>query len=433
MNTSLQTSQAWLARAEQKIPGGVNSPVRAFTGVGGTPVFIERATGAELIDVAGRHYVDYVGSWGPMIAGHAHPHVIQAVQQAASRGLSYGAPTPGEVSMAERLCELIPMLEQVRLVNSGTEATMSALRLARGATGRDKIIKFAGCYHGHADSFLVNAGSGALTLGVPSSPGVPAALADLTITLPYNDSEAVRSLMQDMGDEIAAIIVEPVAGNMNCIPPLPGFLESLRECCDEHGSILIFDEVMTGFRIALGGAQQVFGVTADLVTYGKVIGGGMPLGAFGGKHALMQQIAPAGPIYQAGTLSGNPIAVAAGMANLDLITVDGFYPQLAIGTAALVNGLQQAARAQGVALATVHIGGMFGVFFSDLDKVTTFEQVMACQLDVFKQFFHGMLERGHYFAPSAYEAGFVSAAHTPAVIQSTVDAARATFAAISTA
>ncbi len=422
MSVSQHNSQEWLARAEQKIPGGVNSPVRAFAGVGGTPVFIERAEGAELIDVDGQRYIDYVGSWGPMIAGHAHPHVIEAVQQAATRGLSYGAPTPGEVTMAERLCELIPSLEQVRLVNSGTEATMSALRLARGATGRDKVIKFSGCYHGHGDSFLVNAGSGALTLGVPSSPGVPKCLADLTITLPYNDSDSVQQVMSEMGDQIAAIIVEPVAGNMNCILPEPGFLETLREQCDQAGSVLIFDEVMTGFRIALGGAQEVFGVTADLVTYGKVIGGGMPLGAFGGKRSLMQQIAPAGPVYQAGTLSGNPVAVAAGMANLDLITAQGFYSQLSDKTQMLVNGIQQAANQADVALTTVQVGGMFGLFFTRLDKVSTFDQVMQGDLEQFKQFFHSMLQRGHYFAPSAYEAGFVSQAHSEDTIKKTIAA-----------
>lgn len=422
MSVSRHNSQEWLARAEQKIPGGVNSPVRAFAGVGGTPVFIEQAEGAELIDVDGQRYIDYVGSWGPMIAGHAHPHVIEAVQQAATRGLSYGAPTPGEVTMAERLCELIPSLEQVRLVNSGTEATMSALRLARGATGRDKVIKFSGCYHGHGDSFLVNAGSGALTLGVPSSPGVPKCLADLTITLPYNDSDSVRQVMTEIGDQIAAIIVEPVAGNMNCILPEPGFLETLRECCDQAGSVLIFDEVMTGFRVGLGGAQEVFGVTADLVTYGKVIGGGMPLGAFGGKWSLMQQIAPAGPVYQAGTLSGNPIAVAAGMANLDLITAQGFYSQLNEKTQMLVDGIQQAADQASVALTTVQVGGMFGLFFTQLDKVSTFDQVMQGNLEQFKQFFHAMLQRGHYFAPSAYEAGFVSQAHSKDTIQKTIAA-----------
>ncbi len=424
MTTDSNTSEYWLNRAELKIPGGVNSPVRAFAGVGGTPVFIDKAEGAYLIDVEGKRYVDYVGSWGPMIAGHAHPHVIEAVQRAASRGLSYGAPTPGEVTMAERLCELIPNLDQVRLVNSGTEATMSALRLARGATGRDKVIKFTGCYHGHGDSFLVNAGSGALTLGVPSSPGVPAQLADLTISLPYNDSDAVRQVMADMGNEIAAVIVEPVAGNMNCILPLPGFLETLRECCDDHGSVLIFDEVMTGFRVALGGAQTVFGVSADLMTYGKVIGGGMPLGAFGGKRELMQQIAPTGPVYQAGTLSGNPIAVAAGMANLDLITEPDFYPQLGQSTAALVDGIQQAAEQTGVPMTSVSVGGMFGLFFTDQNSVSTFDQVSNCRLEQFKAFFHGMLDRGHYFAPSAYEAGFVSAAHSNSLIESTVAAAK---------
>ncbi len=365
-----------------------------------------------------------------MIAGHAHPHVVAAVQQAAARGLSYGAPTPGEVSMADRLCALIPGLDQVRLVNSGTEATMSALRLARGATGRDKVIKFAGCYHGHGDSFLVQAGSGALTLGVPSSPGVPAALADLTVTLPFNDIDALHTLMDACGDEIAAIIVEPVAGNMNMIKPVPGFLEALRARCDQHGAVLIFDEVMTGFRIALGGAQQMFGVQADLVTYGKVIGGGMPMGAFGGKRELMQQISPTGPVYQAGTLSGNPVAVAAGMANLDLICVDGFYDELGCKTQQLVQGLQQAANHAGVALATVSLGGMFGVFFTDQQAVTSFAQVQACDLERFKRFFHGMLERGHYFAPSAFEAGFVSQAHDLDTISATVAAAAEVLAAI---
>jgi len=420
---SYHDSEIWMQRAQQHIPGGVNSPVRAFAAVGGTPVFIERSQGACLIDVDGNRYIDYVGSWGPMIAGHAHPHVIEAVQQAATRGLSYGAPTPGEVTMADRLCALIPGLDQVRLVNSGTEATMSALRLARGATGRDKVIKFAGCYHGHGDSFLVNAGSGALTFGVPSSPGVPAALADLTVTLPYNDIDALHELMDEIGDEVAAIIVEPVTGNMNMIKPLPDFLQALRVRCDQHGAVLIFDEVMTGFRVALGGAQQVFGVQADLVTYGKVIGGGMPMGAFGGKRELMQQISPTGPIYQAGTLSGNPIAVAAGMANLDLITADGFYEELGSKTEQLVQGVQQAADAAGVAMATVSLGGMFGLFFTDQDEVISFAQVQACDLQRFKHFFHGMLERGHYFAPSAFEAGFVSQAHDHDIINATVAAA----------
>ncbi len=427
---SYHDSEIWMQRAQQHIPGGVNSPVRAFAAVGGTPVFIERSEGACLIDVDGNRYIDYVGSWGPMIAGHAHPHVIEAVQQAATRGLSYGAPTPGEVTMADRLCELIPGLDQVRLVNSGTEATMSALRLARGATGRDKVIKFAGCYHGHGDSFLVNAGSGALTFGVPSSPGVPAVLADLTVTLPYNDIDALHELMDEIGDEVAAIIVEPVTGNMNMIKPLPDFLQALRVRCDQHGAVLIFDEVMTGFRVALGGAQQVFDVQADLVTYGKVIGGGMPMGAFGGKRELMQQISPTGPIYQAGTLSGNPIAVAAGMANLDLITADGFYEDLGSKTEQLVQGVQKAADTAGVAMATVSLGGMFGLFFTDQDVVTSFAQVQACDLQRFKQFFHGMLERGHYFAPSAFEAGFVSQAHTADTIAGTIAAATEVFAAM---
>ncbi|MCG8464562.1 MAG: glutamate-1-semialdehyde 2,1-aminomutase, partial [Xanthomonadales bacterium] len=324
----MNSSSEWIERARRHIPGGVNSPVRAFQAVGGDPVFFERAEGAYLFDVSERRYIDYVGSWGPMIAGHSHPHVVKAVQEAAAKGLSFGAPTPDEVTLAERICELVPGLEMVRMVNSGTEATMSALRLARAATGRDQVIKFEGCYHGHGDSFLVKAGSGALTLGVPSSPGVPKALADLTVTLPFNDINAVAETLKAQGDQVAAIIVEPVAGNMNCIPPAPGFLEGLRSLCDEHGVVLIFDEVMTGFRVALGGAQALYNVTPDLSTFGKVIGAGMPVGALGGKKALMEQIAPSGPVYQAGTLSGNPVAMAAGHANLDLITEEGFYASI---------------------------------------------------------------------------------------------------------
>ncbi|HET6592868.1 MAG TPA: glutamate-1-semialdehyde 2,1-aminomutase, partial [Xanthomonadales bacterium] len=341
----MNSSHELIARARVHIPGGVNSPVRAFNGVGGDPVFFERAAGACLIDVEGRSYIDYVGSWGPMIAGHAHPKIVAAVQQAASRGLSFGAPCPAEVEMAERLCAIVPGLDMVRMVNSGTEATMSAIRLARGATGRDAIIKFEGCYHGHADSFLVKAGSGALTLGIPNSPGVPAAVADLTITLPYNDIGAVRECLAARGREVAAIIVEPVAGNMNCIPPVDGFLQGLREACDEAGCLLIFDEVMTGFRVALQGAQGLYGITPDLSTFGKVIGGGMPVGAFGGKREYMEQVAPSGPVYQAGTLSGNPVAMAAGLANLDLICADGFFAALGESTERLTCGLQQAADA----------------------------------------------------------------------------------------
>ena len=428
--TLAQTNTELLDRARLHIPGGVNSPVRAFNGVGGDPLFFERAEGSRLYAVNGRAYIDYIGSWGPMIAGHAHPDVIKAVQQAAARGLSYGAPTPGEVTMAERLCDLVPSLDLVRMVNSGTEACMSAIRLARAATGRDRIIKFEGCYHGHADSFLVKAGSGALTLGVPNSPGVPAALADLTMTLPYNDLEAVRQALEVSGDEVAAIIVEPVTGNMNCILPAEGYLEGLRRLCDENGVVLIFDEVMTGFRVALGGAQGLFGVTPDLSCFGKVIGAGMPVGAFGGKRDIMELVAPVGPVYQAGTLSGNPVAMAAGLANLDLITAPGFYECLTDKTAALIDGLREASRATGVPMAFSQAGGMFGFFFTDAPEVTSFAEVMACDQDAFKRFFHAMLEAGIYLAPSAFEAGFVSQAHTEDDIRETAAAARAALEAM---
>jgi glutamate-1-semialdehyde 2,1-aminomutase len=410
------------------IPGGVNSPVRAFKGVGGNPVFIDHASGCHLFDVDGRRYVDYVGSWGPMVAGHAHPKVTEAVRAAAGKGLSFGTPCAAEVQMAERVCELVPALEMVRMVNSGTEACMSAIRLARGYTGRDKIIKFEGCYHGHADSFLVKAGSGALTLGVPTSPGVPAGCADLTLTAPYNDLEAVSKLMAECGPAVACIIVEPVAGNMNCIPPRPGFLQGLRELCDAHGSVLIFDEVMTGFRVALGGAQSLYGISPDLSTFGKVIGAGMPVGAFGGKAEIMQQIAPTGPVYQAGTLSGNPVAMAAGLANLALISEPGFYERLNATAQRLCNGLRQAAKAAGVSLSTNQVGGMYGMFFGEHDPVTCFDQVMACDAERFGQFFHAMLARGVYLAPSAFEAGFVSSAHTDTDIDFTVQAAADSFA-----
>ena len=424
----MNSSHELIARARVHIPGGVNSPVRAFNGVGGDPVFFERAAGACLIDVEGRSYIDYVGSWGPMIAGHAHPKIVAAVQQAASRGLSFGAPCPAEVEMAERLCAIVPGLDMVRMVNSGTEATMSAIRLARGATGRDAIIKFEGCYHGHADSFLVKAGSGALTLGIPNSPGVPAAVADLTITLPYNDIGAVRECLAARGREVAAIIVEPVAGNMNCIPPVDGFLQGLREACDEAGCLLIFDEVMTGFRVALQGAQGLYGITPDLSTFGKVIGGGMPVGAFGGKREYMEQVAPSGPVYQAGTLSGNPVAMAAGLANLDLICADGFFAALGESTERLTCGLQQAADAAGVPVLTTRVGGMFGLFFTDAKKVVNFAQAGNCNVEAFRKFFHLMLERGVYLAPSAFEAGFVSSAHTGEHIGATIAAARESFA-----
>ena len=423
----MNTSKDLLSRARVRIPGGVNSPVRAFNGVGGDPLFFRSAAGALLTDVDGRDYIDYVGSWGPMIHGHNHPVILKAVQSAASRGLSFGAPAPDEVSMAEKLCELVPGMDQVRMVNSGTEATMSAIRLARAATGRDLILKFEGCYHGHADSFLVQAGSGAATLGEPNSPGVPAALAELTLNAPYNDKAAVDRVFSEHGDRIAAIIVEPVAGNMNCVLPVDGFLEHLRSVCDRHGSVLIFDEVMTGFRVARGGAQALFGVQADLVTLGKVIGGGMPVGAFGGKSGLMEQIAPSGPVYQAGTLSGNPVAMAAGLANLQLLEEPGFYEQLEDKTVTLARGLQKAADATGVAVNTVACGGMFGLFFTGRGRVENFQQSVACNAGQFKTFFHAMLDRGVYLAPSMFEAGFLSQAHTDEQIQQTITAAAASF------
>ena len=416
-------------RARARIPGGVNSPVRAFAGVGGDPVFFDRADGACLFDVDGKRYIDYVGSWGPMICGHAHPRIIEAVRRAAGRGLSFGTPSPGEVTMAEKLCELVPSLDRVRMVNSGTEATMSALRLARAATGRDRFIKFEGNYHGHADSFLVKAGSGAQTLGVPTSPGVPAALAELTLNARFNDLDSVRRLFEANPDAVACVIVEPVAGNMNCIPPVAGFLEGLRALCDEHGAVLLFDEVMTGFRVARGGAQALWGVTPDLTCFGKVIGAGMPVGAFGGKAELMKLVAPEGPVYQAGTLSGNPVAMAAGIANLELIAEPGFYDRLGATGRALAEGLKAAADHAGVPLATVAVGGMFGLFFTDAEKVENFDQAAACDLEAFRRFFHGMLERGFSLAPSAFEAGFVSSAHGDAEIEATLQAAGAVFAA----
>ena len=416
-----------LKQAQQVIPGGVNSPVRAFNGVGGTPPFIDRAEGAYLFDVDDKRYIDYVGSWGPMILGHAHPDVIAAVKAQADKGLSFGAPTELEIQMAERLCELVPSLEQVRMVNSGTEATMSAIRLARGATGRDLLVKFEGCYHGHADALLVKAGSGALTLGVPTSPGVPADVAAHTLTLPFNDSEAVVNCFQQHGDKIACVIVEPVAGNMNCVPPQPGFLEGLRGQCSQHGAILIFDEVMTGFRVALGGAQAHYGVTPDLTTLGKIVGGGMPVGAFGGRRDIMQQLAPAGPVYQAGTLSGNPLAMAAGLATLNGISQPGFYAELSSRTEQLCAGLSAAADAAGIALTTQSVGAMFGLFFTEQPEVSRFDQVMACDTDRFAKFFHAMLDQGVNLAPSAFEAGFVSAAHSGADIQATIEAASTAF------
>ena len=413
--------------AKRVIPGGVNSPVRSFSGVGGTPVFIDHASGAYIYDSQGNRYIDYVGSWGPMILGHAHPEVIAAVRDAAEKGLSFGAPTEIETIMAQRVTELVPSIDLVRMVSSGTEATMSAIRLARGYTGRDKIVKFEGCYHGHSDSLLVKAGSGALTLGVPSSPGVPAAFAENTITLSYNDSDAVKTLFNEIGEQIACIIVEPVAGNMNCIPPVPGFLETLRQVCDQYGSVLIFDEVMTGFRVGLHGAQGVYGITPDLTTLGKVIGGGMPVGAFGGKRKIMECLAPLGPVYQAGTLSGNPVAMAAGLKTLELISRPGFFEELTAKTEKLTAGMKQRAQQAGIALSTNAVGGMFGLFFTEAERVTSFAQAMQCDQNLFKRFFHAMLEQGVYLAPSAFEAGFVSIAHTEEDLNQTLDTAEAIF------
>ena len=416
--------------AKKVIPGGVNSPVRSFSGVGGTPVYIDHAKGPYIFDSENNRYIDYVGSWGPMILGHAHPEVIDAVKHAAEKGLSFGAPTEIETLMAVKVCELVPSIDMVRMVSSGTEATMSALRLARGYTGRDKIVKFEGCYHGHSDSLLVKAGSGALTLGVPSSPGVPASLAADTITLTYNDIESVRQRFAEIGDECACIIVEPVAGNMNCIPPIPGFLETLREVCDEHGSVLIFDEVMTGFRVGIHGAQGVYNVKPDLTTLGKIIGGGMPVGAFGGIQKIMEHLAPLGPVYQAGTLSGNPVAMAAGLKTLELISQPGFYDRLGDKTEYLVTGIKQRAAQAGISMATNVVGAMFGLFFSQEEKISYYSQVMQCDQELFKRFFHGMLEQGVYLAPSAFEAGFVSAAHSDEDIEKTLDAASTVFNAL---
>ena len=414
-------------RAQRHIPGGVNSPVRAFKGVGGDPIFIERAQGAYLFDTEGKSYIDYVGSWGPMILGHAHPEVVAAVQQAASRGLSFGAPTELETCMAEQVAKLIPAIEMVRMVNSGTEATMSAIRLARGFTGRDKIVKFAGCYHGHADALLVKAGSGALTLGIPSSLGVPEPVARNTLTLPYNDLGGVEEIFSRLGEEIACIIVEPVAGNMNCIPPEPGFLEGLRKTCDIYGALLVFDEVMTGFRVALGGAQALYGIHPDLTTLGKIIGGGLPVGAFGGKWEIMEYLAPLGPVYQAGTLSGNPLAMTAGLKTLELIAQPGFHQRLSTLTSRLVRGLEKAAVDAGLSLRGNQVGAMFGLFFTQASAVRNFSDVMACDIKTFRHFFHGMLDQGVYFAPSAFEAGFTSAAHGEEEIETTIAAASTVF------
>ncbi|MEK6788654.1 MAG: glutamate-1-semialdehyde 2,1-aminomutase [Pseudomonadota bacterium] len=419
--TSNRSDRLFQAACEV-IPGGVNSPVRAFRGVGGNPVFFARAQGAYLFDADDRCYIDYVCSWGPAILGHAHPEVIREVQEAATLGLSFGAPTEVEVEMATRVRELMPSMELVRMVSSGTEATMSAIRLARGYTKRDVLVKFEGCYHGHSDSLLVKAGSGALTLGVPSSAGVPESLAVHTITLPYNDLAATQAFFAERGHEVACVIVEPVAGNMNLIPPVPGFLQGLREVCDSSGAVLIFDEVMTGFRVALGGAQALYSVKPDLTTLGKIIGGGMPVGAFGGRRDIMECIAPLGPVYQAGTLSGNPIAMRAGLMTLKLISQPGFHDQLGANTRALCDGLEAAGRAAGVPITTHQVGGMFGIFFSD-KPVWSYEDTTRCDVEHFKRFFHAMLEEGIYLAPSAFEAGFVSIAHTSADIANTVAAA----------
>lgn len=423
----MNKSENLYAEAQEVIPGGVNSPVRAFTGVGGTPLFIERADGAYLYDVDGKAYIDYVGSWGPMVLGHNHPAIRNAVITAVNQGLSFGAPTEIEIKMAERITELVTSIDMVRMVNSGTEATMSAIRLARGFTGRDKIIKFEGCYHGHADHLLVKAGSGALTLGHPNSPGVPADFAKHTLTCNYNDLDSVRRAFTQYPQDIACIIVEPVAGNMNCIPPQPGFLAGLRDLCDEFDALLIIDEVMTGFRVALGGAQDYYGVVPDLTCLGKIIGGGMPVGAFGGRRDVMQALAPTGPVYQAGTLSGNPVAIAAGYACLNEIDQPGIYPQLSELTRMLSEGLLDAAQKEKIPLVVNHIGGMFGIFFTEQAEVTCYQQVLKCDTERFKRFFHLMLQQGIYLAPSAFEAGFMSVAHSQEDIQQTIDAARRCF------
>ncbi len=411
------------SRAQQHIPGGVNSPVRAFKGVGGTPVFFDSAKGAYLTDTEGKQYIDYVLSWGPMVLGHGAPAILEAVHAQVDKAMSFGAPTELEIQMAEKVCQLMPSIEKVRMVNSGTEATMSAIRLARGFTGRDILVKFEGCYHGHADSLLIKAGSGALTLGVPTSPGVPASVAEHTVTLEYNNADAVRACFAELGDKIAAVIVEPIAGNMNCIPPVPGFLEALREVCDAHGSVLIFDEVMCGFRAALGGAQAYYGVKPDLTTLGKVIGGGMPVGAFGGRADIMDYLAPVGPVYQAGTLSGNPVAMAAGLAALEQISKPGVYEQLTEKTRALTSGIVEKAKALGVPMTSNQVDSMFGFFFTDQAQVASFADVGKCDGERFNAFFHGMLQEGIYLAPSSYEAGFMSLAHSDDDILTTINAA----------
>jgi len=425
-------SHALFQQALPLMPGGVNSPVRAFKSVGGEPFFAKRAEGAYLIDVDGNRYIDYIGSWGPMIAGHAHPAVIAAVDSVMRDGLSFGVPNALEVTMAQTITRLVPSCEMVRMVNSGTEATLSAIRLARGATGRNRIVKFEGCYHGHGDSFLVKAGSGMLTLGVPNSPGVPKSLADLTLTLTYNDFEGATRLFAELGEDIAGVIVEPIVGNANCILPAEGYLQHLRDLCTQYGSLLIFDEVMTGFRVALGGAQALYGITPDLTTFGKIIGGGMPVGAYGGRRDLLSQIAPSGPIYQAGTLSGNPVAMAAGLATLKLIQESGFYEGLAQNTRRLRDGLEDAAAEVGIAFTTTGVCAMFGLYFCE-GPINSYADAMRSDSNRFNRFFHGMLERGVYFAPSAFEAGFLSAKHGDAEIEQTLSAARSVFAEIAAA
>ncbi|MGM0525035.1 MAG: glutamate-1-semialdehyde 2,1-aminomutase [Pseudomonadota bacterium] len=424
----MSRSEELFKKAQLSIPGGVNSPVRAFNGVGGSPIFFERAEGAYMFDADGKRYIDYVGSWGPMILGHNNSQVLEATIEAAQRGLSFGTPTEVEITMAEKIKDIVPSIEKVRMVNSGTEATMTAIRLARGYTGRDKILKFEGNYHGHADALLVKAGSGALTLGVPNSPGIPEDFAKHTLTVDYNNIDSVKQIFEEVGDQIACIIVEPVAGNMNCIPPVPGFLEGLRDICDNYGSVLIFDEVMSGFRAAPGGAQERYGVTPDLTTLGKVIGGGMPVGAFGGKTEVMDYIAPNGPVYQAGTLSGNPVAMSAGLAALSQLTKPGLYEQLYARVDQLLDGLQQLADEAGIPLTTNRAGSMFGFFFTTEKEVTTYQQATQCNMEHFRSFYHSMLEQGVYLAPSAFEGGFMSAAHTEQDIKDTLAAAKQAFA-----
>ena len=427
MARSDNRSGALFSEAQQVIPGGVNSPVRAFKGVGGKPVFFQSALGAYVKDVDGNELIDYVGSWGPMILGHNHPDVVAAVREQALKGLSFGAPTALETELALKVRQLFPSMELLRMVNSGTEATMSAIRLARGFTGRDRIVKFEGCYHGHSDSLLVKAGSGALTLGVPSSPGVPETLAENTITLTFNDLDSVEETFRETGSEIACIIVEPVAGNMNCIPPVPGFLQGLRRICDEHEALLIFDEVMTGFRVALGGAQAHYDIKPDLTTLGKIIGGGLPVGAFGGRRDVMKHLAPLGPVYQAGTLSGNPLAMAAGLATLNNIVQPGFHDDLTDKAEQLLKGIRHQGDLAGIPLRTVQAGGMFGLLFTEQETVERFDQVLACDSELYGRFFHAMLDEGIYLAPSAFEAGFISAAHGDQEIKQTVAAAGRAF------